>query len=509
MALSSKQQIARNTILLYGRTLLLMFISLFTSRVILKSLGVEDYGIYTAVAGVVTMLTMITGPMGGAISRYVTFELGRENQERLSLVFANSMAIMLFFVIIAVVILEALGIWFLNHKMVIPDERISAANWVFQISVLSFVINLLTIPYNAVIIAHERMTAFAFIGILDGVLKLIIAYAIFVVSDDKLITYAFLMGAISFINLGIYFFYCRLKFIECYSFRVSFNKQISSGMFGFAGWNLLGGAASVCHVQGTNILLNLFGGPIVNTAQGLANQVNSAVTSFVGSFTTAMTPSIIKSYALENRNYMLSLVYQGARFSYYLVLFLCVPLFLETEFIVNVWLDQCPDHTVNLIRLVLMGTLIDSISKTLISALNATGIIRDYQLIVGGILLLNLPISYIALKLGAPVEATALVYVALSLLSLTARMVLARTLVGLSIGTFARNVLLRVFIVTIVAFTIPLLIHLILPYSIQRLLSVLFIGMISTSLAILFIGCSKGERQILYSRFLFSIMNKN
>lgn len=482
-----------------------MIISLFTSRVILKSLGVEDFGIYTAVAGVVTLLSMITGPISGAISRYLTFALGNNNTDTQRKTFSCSVTIIFLFGIIALVLLETIGLWFLNSKMNIPSERMYAANWVFHVAVVSFLLNIFTIPYNAAIIAHEKMSAFAYIGILDGLLKIGVAFILFIVGFDKLIAYSFFILLIGVINLLIYLFYCNKHFLECRHFRLIMDKQLFSGMFSFAGWNLLGGAANVIHVQGTNILLNIFGGPIVNTAQGLANQVNNAVTGFVNNFTTAFTPSIIKSYAANEKKYMLSLLYQGARFSTYLVLFFAIPLIIEADSIVNLWLGQCPEHTVPLIQLILIGTVIDSISKTLIAALNATGIIRDYQLIVGGILIMNLPISYLALKLGAPVEVTAVVYCFLSIAALLARLILSKKLVGVSIVTFCRDVILNVVFVTIASIIPSLFLFIIIPPSIWRLIIIVLVGFISTALSIYFLGCNDTERGLISAKFLSSI----
>lgn len=500
MPVSSKSQIARNTILLYGRTLLLLFVSLFTSRIILKSLGVEDFGTYTAVAGVVTMLSMMTGPLSGAISRFITYELGTGDKEKLKRVFANSMAIQILFSVTAVILIETIGVWFLNTKMNIPEDRMSAANWVLQFSVLSFVFQLLSTPFNAVIIAHEKMSSFAYISFLDGVLKLVVAYLIYVVPTDKLASYSVLLAIEALIIRLIYTFYSKNNFEECNAYKLRIDKDIFLEMFGFAGWSMFGGAAGVIHVQGTNILLNLFGGSVVNAAYGIASQVNSAVTSFVNNFTTAINPVIIKSYASGERDYMLSLVYQGARFSYYLMLFFVVPIFSETEFIVNLWLGQSPKYSVLFIRLLMVNILIDAVSKTMISGVNANGDIREYQIIVGGLLILNLPLSYLALKLAAQVEVVIEISIIISIVALLARMIMGRKLIGISIKHFIKDVILKVSIVTFFAFSVPLLLHHFLPYSTVRFITVLIVGVITCAVSVFAVGCNRNERQLILNK---------
>ena len=438
--LNTKSNIAKNTLLLYGRTLLVMFVTLYTSRVILKALGAEDYGIYHAIAGVVGVASMITGPLAGAISRFITFSLGSGDFQQLKRVYSTAFAVLLIFAGFLVVILESAGVWFLNVKMVIPLERMTAANWILQIAIVTFVINLICVPFSAVITAHEHMSAFAYIGIIDAILKLLVAFLIKKAPLDKLVFYSLLLLAESLIIRIIYSIYCRKNFEECTNNKISIDKEIFKQIFSFTGWSMFGGAASTIHIQGTNMLFNLFGGPIVNAAQAISNQVNSAVNSFVHNFSTALNPSIVKSYASKKFDYMHDLICQGTKFSYFLVLFFAIPISLETETILGWWLGEYPDHTAIFTRLIIMYSLVRSLSNTLITSLNATGIIKNYQIIVGSLLIANLPISYIALKMGAAVEWVLLISIVIEFIALFVRIFLSKKLVGLSIKSFVTKV---------------------------------------------------------------------
>lgn len=508
MSLSSKSTIAKNTILLYFRTIVLLFVSLYTSRVILNSLGVEDWGTYTAVAGVVTILNMVTGPLSGAISRFITFALGSGDKVELKKVFACSMTIQYIFVALVIVIIEIVGVWFLNSKMNIAPDRMKAANWVLQFALLTFAMDLIASPYISAIIAHEKMSAFAYFSIIDVILKLGVAYAIYNVGFDKLIAYSAMMAAVAVLIRIIYLIYCKRRFEECRKYGLTFDKKLFKNMFGFAGWSIFGGMASAFHIQGTNILLNIFGGSIVNAAQGIANQINNAIARFVQNFTTALTPSIIKSYAADNKDYMLTLIYQGARFSFYLLMFFAVPILIETEYIVHIWLGQCPPHTLNFIRLVIINALIDCLSKPIIAGVNATGKIRMYQIIVGGLLIMNLPVSYLALKQGAPVEATAIISIIISIIALGARLIISKKLIDLSVWIFVKKVLFVVSIVFIISMTPPLLLKFFMPKSIISFIVVIVVSAISCGACSFFMGCTKGEQKKILNK-LFLVINRS
>ena len=391
MALSSKETVAKNTIFLYIRTLIVLFISLWTSRVILDSLGARDFGVFNAIGGLVTLFSVLTGSMASAISRFITFEIGTGDQDKLKRVFCASMIIQIVFVAIIVVLAETVGLWFLNTKMTIPADRMVAANWVFQFTLITFCFSLLATPYNAELIAHEHMTTYAYVSVVENVLRLVIAFLIYISPIDRLVFYSLLMTILAMGIRLFYQIYCTRNFAECSKIVWKADKSLIVEIGKFAGWNMFGSAAITFRTHGISILLNMFFGPLLNAAYGIANQVNAAVMSFTHNFTTAFSPSITKAYAEKNYSYMRSLVLQGARFSYYLLLIFVLPILFETEAVLNVWLTEVPDHAVSFVRLILVLSLIEVLSLTIVRAVHATGNIKKYQIIIGSIALSTIP----------------------------------------------------------------------------------------------------------------------
>ena len=493
---SNNKRIAKNTLLLYFRMLLTMVVSLYTSRVILNALGVEDFGIYNVVGGVVAMFTVISGSLSAAISRFITYELGKGDQSKLNKIFSASVTIQLLLSLIIVVLIESVGVWFLNAKMTIPADRITAANWVLQFSIITFVINLISIPYNAAIIAHERMSAFAYISILEAICKLAIAFLIMVSPMDKLVFYAILMCVVSVIVRFTYGHYCKKHFTEC-TYHFHWDKDILKKMFGFAGWNFIGAASGVLRDQGGNIIINLFFGPTVNAARGIAVQVNAAVVGFINNFMTALNPQITKSYASGENEYMLTLIYQGARLSFYMLLLLSLPIFLNTHYILFLWLRLVPDYAVLFVQLILMFALSESISQPLITAMLATGNIKKYQIVVGGMQLMNLPVSYILLRLGYPPQSVIITAIVISQLCLIARLILLRKMIGISFMHFMRKVYFNVILVTLLSIVVPLVIQLKVSECFASFIMLTIISVCCTTLAIIYVGCNKKERKIV------------
>ena len=316
----NNKRIARNTIILYFRTFITMCIALLTSRIVFRALGVDDYGLYNVVGGVVAMFSVITGSLSAAISRFVTFELGRDDKERLKKVFCTSINIQIIIITINLLLVETIGLWFLNYKMNIEANRLIAANWVFQFSIMTFIFNLLSVPYNALIIAHERMSIFAYIGIIESVLRLIVAVLISMSSIDKLVFYSLLLMICGFIIVVIYACYCRSRFQEC-RYKLIFDKPLFKEMLGFSGWNFIDATSDAFRDHGGNIIINLFFGTSINAARAIAMQVSNAITNFVNNFLTAVRPQITKSYASGNYDYMLQLIYHSSKFSSFILLF--------------------------------------------------------------------------------------------------------------------------------------------------------------------------------------------
>lgn len=503
-ASANNKRIAKNTLMLYFRMLFTMAVSLFTSRVVLNTLGVEDYGIYNVVGGVVSMFSIISGSLSAAISRFITVELAKGDADKLRKTFSASVTIQLILSLIIVVLIESIGVWFLNAKMVIPAERMDAANWVLQFSIVTFVINLISVPYNATIIAHEKMSAFAYISILEVVCKLVIVYLLKISPIDRLVFYAILMCAVSVIIRLVYGYYCNRHFAECkFSFR--FDKDLLKRMFSFAGWNFIGASSAVLRDQGGNIIINLFGGPAVNAARGIAMQVNHAIVGFSNNFMTALNPQITKSYASGEQDYMMKLIFRGARFSFYMLLFLSLPVLANTHYILSLWLGIVPEHSVLFVRLALIFAMSESISSPLVTAMLATGKIRNYQIVVGGLQMLNLPISYVLLRIGCIPETVMMVAIGLSQCCLAARLVMLRTMIGLSAKKYLREVYLNVILVTTTAAVLPILVSVVLEESFLNFVIIVLISLITAAISIFYIGFNKNERDFAVTKFKYAI----
>lgn len=496
---ANNKRIAKNTLLLYIRMLLLMIVSLYTSRVNLNALGVIDFGIYGVVGGVVSMFYIVSNALIGSINRYLAFEIGTNNQERLNKIFCTAKGIQYIIAGIVFVLAETIGLWFLNYKLVIPSERLIAANWIYQFSTLSFCLDLMVIPYTADIIAHEKMSAFAYISILTAIGKLIVAWTIMISPIDRLIWFGAFILLNSTIIRSIYIYYCKKHFEEC-NCKFQFSITIWKEMFGFAGWNFIGTIAAILRDQGGNILINLFAGPTINAARSIANQVNSAVSGFADNFQTALKPQIIKSYAAGDLNYLNTLVFQGARFSYYILLILAMPILCNTHYILQLWLGIIPDSSVLFVQLVLIFTMSESLAGPLITAMLATGKIRKFQIIVGGLNLLNIPLSYIVLKLGAIPETIVVVSIFISICCEMARIFLLKKMINMSAKLFLRKVYLNVIIVSIISCLLPAYLHFILAENLITFFLISTTSVTSTIICILFIGCDKKERNFVYSK---------
>lgn len=479
--------------------LFLMVVSLYTSRVVLNALGVEDFGIYNVVGGIVAMFTVLSGSLSAAISRFITYELGKENQDNLNKIFSSAVTIQLGLAGIIILLAETIGLWFLNAKMNIPEIRMGAANWVFQFSILTFAINLISVPYNASIIAHEKMSAFAYISILEAVGKLTIAFFIVISPMDKLIFYSILMCLVAIIIRSTYGNYCKRHFNEC-TYHFIWDKKLLKQMFGFAGWNFIGAASAVLRDQGGNVVINLFCGPSVNAARGIAFQVNNAVNQFVTNFMTALNPQITKSYASGEKEYMMTLIFQGARLSFYMLLLLSLPILTNTHYILELWLKTVPEHTVYFVQLVLIFALSESIAQPLITAMLATGRIRNYQIIVGGLQMMNLPISYLLLQLGFFPEIVIIIAIGISQCCLAARLILLKGMIGISIRKYLQKVYFNIIAVSIAAVILPLISTNYIEESFINFIFISLIAIICTITSIYFIGCNHQERQFIHQK---------
>lgn len=488
------ERIARNTLMLYVRMFVLMLVGLYTSRVVLAALGETDYGIYNVIGGVVAMFTIISGALNSSVSRFITFEMGKGEAAQLQKVYSTAVIIQLLLSLVVVLLTEPAGLWFIENKMTIDPSRIPAARWVLHFSVLAFVINLMSVPQMASITAHEKMSAYAYIGVLDGLLRLGVAFLIAHSPIDRLIFYSALMAAVMLIVRMSYGVYCRSHFPEC-RFRPEFDRPLVKEMFSFAGWNFIGATAGVLRDHGGNILVNVFSGPAVNAARGIAVQLNGAVQGFVTNFMTAVNPQITKSYASGDREYMLSLLRKSSRMSFYLLFLIALPILFNTEYLVGLWLKEVPEHTILFVRLFLVFALCESLSNPLVTAAQATGDIKKYQIIVGGLILLNLPFSYAALLAGASPEITVVVAISLSVICLAARIILLKKMIGLDAWGFVRRVCLNVMFVAALAVVMPFVFDRFCPDGFWGFCISVLICVASASMSILFAGCTGKERR--------------
>lgn len=498
---SANKRIAKNTLVLYVRMLFTMGISLFTSRVILQTLGVEDYGISSVVGGVISMFTFINAAMVSSTQRYLNFELVRGDANQLRSVFSTSLQIHALIALAIIVLSETVGLWFLNEKLVIPEARMTAAMWVYQCSILSCAVSIMSTPYNAVIVAHEKMSAFAYISILDVSLKLLVVYLLVVLPFDKLIILAILNLLVQLFIRYIYTLYCHRHFPESY-FQFRFNKTLFKEMFGFAGWSFWGNLAAILYTQGLNMMLNIFFGPIVNAARGLAVQVQSAVQQFVGGFQTALNPQITKNYASNNLPQMHSLMFRSARFSFLLLFFLSLPVLMETNFILTLWLKTVPDDAVIFTQIMICISLIYTTANPCIIANQATGKVKIYQMVVGGILLLILPISYVVLKLGAPAYSVFIVHFCIESLAQFSRMYMLRKLIHLPLWQYMKNIYIPIVSTVAIAIILPLVVRMQVAEGWLRFLAVGFTCVLSVGASSYFIGFTKQERVFFLDKSL-------
>lgn len=501
---NNNARIAKNTMFLYIRMLLTMAITLYMSRIVLNMLGVVDYGIYNVVGGVVTMFAFLNGTISGVTQRFLTFEIGTGNYEKLKKVFNTSMCIHWCIAFLILILSETIGLWFVYNKLVIPIERFTAALWVYQLSVFSVLVLVISIPYNACIIAHEKMSAFAYISIIEVVLKLSLVIAMNFLQYDKLITYAFLIFVVQLLVRFVYTIYCKKHFEES-KYKLRIDYELAKNMLKFTGFSFFGGFANVGMSQGINVLLNMFFGPVVNAARAVTSQIETAVQSFVLNFQTALNPQLIKSYAAGNISLMHNLIFASCKYSYYLLMFLSLPIFLDASYILHIWLGNVPEHTVAFTRILLLAALVNSIASPLMTAANATGNIKWYQIVCGSTLLIIVPIAYVFLKIGVSPEFVFGIYLVMVIIAQIERLYIVSRLVKFSIKDYTFRVLLPVFKVSIIGTVIPLILNKYITENFLGLVITFLLSVISITCAIYICGISQKERKIVIERLNYII----
>lgn len=502
---NNNTRIAKNTLMLYFRMLLLLVINLYTSRVILKELGVDDYGIYNVVGGIVVILSFLNNAMAGGTQRFMNVEMGKKNQNALNKVFSTSQQIHMFVAIIVLIIAETIGLWFLNSQMNIPTLRMEAANWVYQFSVLTALFGIFTVPYNAAIISHEKMSAFAYISILEAGLKLTVAFAIIWSPFDKLIFYAFLMLVIGIVNCSIYAVYGIRHFRECRNTTIKIDKPMMKQMLSFSGWTVFGNLGYILHTQGIAILINMFFTVAINAAQGIANQVNGVVTQFANNFLVALNPQVVKTYAAGEYEQMHNLIIRGCKMAFCLMAFFVIPLALEASTVLKVWLGIVPDYAVIFMRLVLLISLVNSFSSLLAAAKGATGDIKSYQVTLTLIGSLHIPLVWIAFKLGGGAEYSMYVYLVIVVVLQAIRIWFVCRSINLSIRKFLTKVVIRCLAVLLLSSIIPTALHVAFTPSLFTTIVVGGVSAVCVILSTLYIALTVSERNAIMKLVLARI----
>jgi len=498
---ANNKRIAKNTLALYFRQIIVMFAALFTSRIVLQTLGVTDYGIYTVVGGFVALFAFLNGSLNTAASRFFAFEIGKGKSENLKTVFRSALFTHLFYAVIAVILLEAVGFYLFKQKLLIPPERMAAAVRVFHFSVLGVFITIVQTPLTALIIATEKMKVYAYIGIVDVVLKLCIAAAILYSNGDKLVLYAALLLGVNTVVFLINHIYCNKNIKYGYSLKPQINLAVQKTMIGFIGWTLIGSISWLLSTQGISLLLNIFFGIVVNAALGIANQVNNIFVNFTRNFTMAVNPQIIKKYAAGDINGMNKLVTQGAKFSFFLLFLITLPVLLNIEYLLNIWLVEVPDNTVIFTNLLIISSIIIYPANTLSTAVHATGDIMTWQLALGGTQMLNLPISYLFLKLGYPPSVVFYVFIMVYGISVVWGILIVKIKIPqFSAKNFVFSALGTSALVAALSFTPPFVVKKYLNETGAAFFVVSAICVVSTFLSIVFVGLNRHERKWFYTK---------
>ncbi len=496
MDAADNRRIARNTLFLYIRTFVTMLIGLYTSRKILEVLGVDDFGIYNIVGGVIVMMSFLSSSMNVAIGRYLTVELGRKDYEAYNRVFNISLIIQLSLALAVVLIAETVGLWFVNTQLVIPEARMHAANWVYQAAIVTTVISIINSPFGATIGAHERMHIYAYVGLGEAFAKLAIVISLFWCPWDKLAIWAIAMMGVSLLSISFQILYCRRQFPHC-AIRPHWDRGMFRSMASFSGWNLFGTVAWALKDQGVNVVLNLFGGPAINAARGVALQVRGAVTSLTGGFQGAVSPQLTKNFAANDISATHLLLFRSSKISFFLLLIPAIPICFEISYLLSLWLVKVPDYATLFTVLVVIETLCEVFGGPTITTLMATGHIKWYQIVVGSLLMLNVPVAYVLLRVGLPIYVPFLVSIFFVIASQGSRLIFCRRLAGMSIRAYLSAVVSRCLIVTAASLIVPTLIYFAMPETLLRLFVLSAATICTTAAAIWLLGLDRNERTFI------------
>ena len=491
------KRIAKNTLLLAIRQVIVMAIALYVSRLTLQVLGVEDYGVYNVVCGFVSMFTFLNAAFTTGIQRFYNYEYGKNGKDGANRVFISAIITQAVLAVIIVVLLESIGLWYMFEKMVIPDGRFTAAMWVFQISVISTVVMMMQVPFNAAILAHEKMDFFAYLSVLNQVLKLIIVLVLPYLDGDKLILYGLLFLLVTFIDLLLNYFYSHNRFSEI-KFDFNLDKKLMKQMLSFSGWNVFGKFSYVMREQGLNMVLNLFFGPALNAARGLAFQVTGALNGFVSNINVAVKPQLTQSFAQGDIHRTFTLFYTVSKLCFVTLFILALPICLDIDFILKLWLGDgaAPKYTNIFIILVAIMALLGTLGTQISFVVHATGVMMKYQIVTGTVELLIVPLAYLTLKMGTPPTAVFIVAIAINSINLIISLWILKGIVEFSIKQYICNIMIPLFLFFIISIIIPLCVRFYLPQGLLRFVALLIVSSISIMISFYFIALNKAERLI-------------
>ncbi|MCR4920858.1 MAG: hypothetical protein K5945_04010 [Bacteroidaceae bacterium] len=493
----SNKRIARNSLYMSIRMVAVLLVTLYTTRVALSVLGVTDFGVYNAVCGFVSMFVFLNISMSNGIQRFYNFELGRNGVGSARDVYNMALLIQLVLVVLVVALTETLGLWYLHHKMVIPADRMGAAGWIFQFSILSFVFLILQVPYSAAIMAHEKMDYYAIVGVLDAVLKLAIALALPYATADRLVVYGVLLAMISVLNFFLFYVYAKRNFVEV-RLRLRFDGGLFRRMVAFSGWNIFGSFSYMMKEQGINLVLNLFFGPVVNAARGVAAQVNAGLDSFVQNVAVPVRPQVVQSYAVGDTARTLSLTYSVSKLSCLLLYMLTLPIFYETDFILRLWLaDKVPPHTATFLVITMSVSFLNSLNACVSAVVHASGRMRNYQVFTAMAVLLSVPLAYVVLRMGYSAEVALWMSFVAMLLAHTVSLIILKTIVDYSIVDYLKLILWPFALVVVATCWMPYIVHLCIQPGLLRFLLTGFVCVVGVGLSVYFIALNASERALV------------
>lgn len=492
------KRIAKNSLFMSIRMVIVLAITLYTSRVILRVLGVEDYGVYNVVAGFVTMFGFFNSSLANGIQRFYNYELGKNGKEGARRVYNMALLIQVLLAIIIVLPTEFFGLWYLHNKMVIPEGRIFAAEWVFQLSLLTFILHILQVPYTAAVMAHERMDFYAVVSVLDVLIKLGVIFVIPFLKSDALILYGVLIAAVALLNLLLYLWYCKHNFTEI-KIEKTFRPSLFKEMLSFSGWNVFGTLGHMLKDQGVNLILNFFFGPVVNAARGIANQVNGGLQSFVSNITIPVRPQVVQSYSQGNINRSLNLTYTISKLSCYVLLMMSLPIMLEIDYVLRIWLgDNIPTYTASFVVITVLNSFLNNLNSVVSGLVHASGKMKVYQLCGGTISLISVVIVYIAMLIWDIPSIALVVLLVLDIIRQIVALVVLKSIVNeFSLMKYFRGVVIPLIAVALLSMVFPLFIHHFIPGEFLRFCIVLVVSVLSVVMSAYIVGLDKNEKSIV------------